>query len=406
MPNARLSQCNDTIRLTTAQVLRFIKHTALIELAELRHQPLDWHDNLSWPDDKPLNQLGIDSLELTAIVVRITTALQLTQFTRIPNLSGRMSLNQWAQAIVEVTNGDFTQFGFYSSGTTGRKKLIVHQASKLILELEEIVRQVQGLQRIVSLVPNCHLYGFMFSLLLPERVGASLVEAQHLPVNYLTRCLQAGDGLISFPDKLEAWLPHLDCPLEPITIVSSTAPLAYQIKQSLTRWQCSAIFDFYGCAEAGAIAVSKYPNTGYQLLPYWQVNFDKHCLIHTQLQGQEFALPDLLTIDDCRQLSLNGRADQQVQVAGINVCLSEVAEHLDRHPKVETSSVRLMTKEEGNRLKAFIVLKSKYRHEVLSQELETWCQTLAPVQRPKSFVFGSKLPKNELGKLKDWMVEI
>lgn len=406
MPNACLNQYSDTIRLTTAQILRFLKHNTLIELAELRHQPLDWHDNHTWPEDTPLTQLGIDSLELTAIVVRISTALQLTQFADIPNLSGRMSLNQWARAIVEVTNGDFTQFGFYSSGTTGRKKLIVHQASKLIIELEEIVRQVEGLRRVVSLVPNCHLYGFMFSLLLPERVGASLVEAQHLPVNYLTRSLKAGDVLISFPDKLETWLPHLDCTLEHVTIVSSTAPLAYKIKQSLAQWRCEAIIDIYGCAEAGAIAVSKYPNADYQLLPYWEVNLGKHRLIHTQLQGQGFTLPDRLTIDERRQLTLNGRTDQQVQVAGINVSLSEVAEHLNQHPKVETSAVRLMTREEGNRLKAFVVLKSNYRHEALSQELENWCQTLTPVQRPKSFVFGSNLPKNELGKLTDWMVEI
>jgi acyl-CoA synthetase (AMP-forming)/AMP-acid ligase II len=51
------------------------------------------------------------------------------------------------------------------------------------------------------------------------------------------------------------------------------------------------------------------------------------------------------------------RQDGAVQVGGINVFPSRVAEVLARHPLVAQASVRLAAPEQGGRLKALIVCK-------------------------------------------------
>jgi acyl-coenzyme A synthetase/AMP-(fatty) acid ligase len=100
---------------------------------------------------------------------------------------------------------------------------------------------------------------------------------------------------------------------------------------------------------------------------------------------------------------VRGRRDEAVQVGGINVFPARVRKVLLEHPGVADAGVRLMTPEEGARLKAFVVAAPGVDCEALRTELERWVvNRLTVAERPKSLVFGARLPVNEQGKLADW----
>jgi acyl-coenzyme A synthetase/AMP-(fatty) acid ligase len=99
------------------------------------------------------------------------------------------------------------------------------------------------------------------------------------------------------------------------------------------------------------------------------------------------------------------RRDGAVQIGGVNVYPEFLRAVLKTHPSVADAAVRPMRPEEGDRLKAFIVPKRDVRPAVLRGELETWLQQrVSPMEMPRAFSFGPRLPTDDRGKPGDWPV--
>ena len=75
---------------------------------------------------------------------------------------------------------------------------------------------------------------------------------------------------------------------------------------------------------------------------------------------------------------------------------------LAKHPAVQACRVRLMRPEEGERLKAFIVLNEGYTPEHLGIIRTYLAQRLTVHELPRTFTFGTELPASALGKDADW----
>jgi long-chain acyl-CoA synthetase len=125
-----------------------------------------------------------------------------------------------------------------------------------------------------------------------------------------------------------------------------------------------------------------------------------------------YPLQDTLAWDDTQHFRPAGRIDAAVQVGGVNVFPSYVADVLCMHPQVAEASVRLMRPDEGRRLKAFVVPAQAgalawLPWKALRAELLDWCaQRLGTPERPAAISFGERLPRQASGKPADWIIDL
>jgi acyl-coenzyme A synthetase/AMP-(fatty) acid ligase len=67
----------------------------------------------------------------------------------------------------------------------------------------------------------------------------------------------------------------------------------------------------------------------------------------------------------------------------------------------------MMTPEEGSRLKSFVVPAPGTDPAALRADLWRWSESrLTAPERPKAFKIGDELPRNVMGKLSDWPLDV
>ncbi len=238
--------------------------------------------------------------------------------------------------------------------------------------------------RIVSLVPCHHIYGFIWSVLLPKALQVPVVDNAEF---------QDGDLVVGTPmhwryqNRTLLTVPQL-------SVVTSAAPCEPSLLQSLLQKGAVATWEIYGCSEAGGIGARDNPAEPYRLLPFWTRNAGK-----LSRQTKDIDPPDILEWEGERLFRPIGRVDGAVQVGGVNVYPRLIERKLLQHAKIDACQVRLTTPEQGGRLKAFLVARPE-----IETELRAWMEAnLSSPERPRSLTFGSEIPVDDLGKPADWL---
>ena len=272
---------------------------------------------------------------------------------------------------------------FRSSGSTGAPVRHRHLLKDLWEEAKCFASRLPGITRVVSLVPAHHIYGFIWTVLLPKALQVSALDGS---------AFRTGDLVVGTPvhwrvqNRTAASLP-------PIIAVTSAGPCEPALLRTLREKGALATWEIYGCSEAGGIGMRTEPDLPYQLLPFLERSGDS--LVRA---GIPFSPPDILIWDSERSFRPMGRIDNAVQVSGVNVYPALVARKLQRHPDVTACHIRLMEPASGGRLKAFVVADP-----AIEPKLRAWIEEhLTPAERPRELTFGPELPTNELGKTVDW----
>jgi 4-coumarate--CoA ligase (photoactive yellow protein activation family) len=303
---------------------------------------------------------------------------------------------------------------FRTSGSAGSPKRCTHGLALLWQETLELARLLPGRKRILSVVPSHHIYGFLFTVLLPRALPAGTTRVDVLDLRTATpatvlREARPGDLLVAHPGWWE-----LAARLEPrfaddVVGVSSTAPCPDPLARALADAGLR-LLQVYGSSETAGVGWRDQAGAPYTLLPYWSRTDDPGALARSLPDGAVAAYPlqDKLHWDGPRRFRPNGRIDAAVQVGGVNVFPSYVAEVLCLHPRVAEASVRLMRPDEGVRLKAYIVpadAGDEAARAALGVELVDWCAgRLTTPERPAAFSFGERLPRQASGKPADWII--
>jgi len=191
-----------------------------------------------------------------------------------------------------------------------------------------------------------------------------------------------------------------------ITGVTSTAPCPADAIKSLYFAGISKLHEIYGSTESGAMGHRDHPDDPLTLVPFWK-RTGPSSFVRSLPDGrdsQEFLFQDDLDWVDERRFRILKRIDHAVKVGGVNVFPSRVEEVLRRHESVEECAVRLMRPDEGDRLKAFIVLTAATPpgDQVERSIREFIARELGHLEQPRSLTFGETVPRNETGKLADW----
>jgi len=392
-------------------VRRFACHFIAAELSQLRPAGVRLAPRLWTAETDIALDLGADSLELLALASAFAQALHLHQSGVAGDLLERLRVDDWvdiAQAGLRTFSGAIT---FRTSGSVGVAKPCTHRSDALWQEACQLALLVGARRRIWCAVPSHHIYGFLFSVLLPRALGLQQDCVTDLSAGspaVLTHALRAGDLVVGHPEFWRAAV-RLAPDIGPDVIaVTSTAPCPDALAGAVASTGVEALLQVYGSSETAGVGWRKHAGAPFQCFPYWQRDvLDQGVLVRTLEDGtqQRYHAPDRLDWIDGARFLPKERIDKAVQVGGINVFPISIAACLKRHPDVEDAVVRKMRSDEGDRLKAFIVPRTSVTVAQLHSTLDAWVREhLTSAQRPKAFSFGEQLPRGRNGKLSDWMM--
>lgn len=355
------------------------------------------------PAEDLVTCLGLDSLEWLAMS---TALLQAVPDDGAAPLEPPRRWGAWLDLVRAGLERGAAVQSFRSSGSTGVPRLHRHALTDLCEEMGCMARVIGARRRVVSLVPGHHIYGFLFSILLPHMLGGVPVLA--VPIGQaasLPGRLQPGDLVVGFPEAWAALLPQVARWPADVVGVSSTAPLPDPVAEALRAAGLTRLLQVYGSSETAGIGWRDDPGAPYALHPYWRADPHDPQRLWRWRDGQPVAahgLPDVVGWEGERHLRPVGRVDGSVQIGGVNVQPDEVARALRAQPFVAEAVVRPLPLATGLRLKAFVVPTDDAPAD-LDARLMGWAsRALAPVARPVSLRLGAQLPRGALGKLADW----
>ena len=345
-----------------------------------------------WPEALNLGEgpssLGCDSLELLWISAAVNEMFHLHEAGLEAELLRIKSFGAWLDAIESAWASGVQTLTFSTSGSTGVPKLCSHSFSNLALEVTYLTDLFACAKRVMSCVPAHHLYGFLFTTMLPERLGIPVLTGlQHglFPPSKLI----SGDLIVAVPE-LWGWL-NQTVHLWPTAVhgVTSGGPCPRALLVSLADRGLSTMIEIYGSSETAGIGVRRWPETRYRLMPQWV------------RQGQDSPACSLLHVSGFRsvvsdelQWSLDGtfdvlrRLDGAVQIGGSNVHPGQIAAKLKKLNGVASAKVNLMQDTDAKRLEAHIVLETGADEDAIRRDLEMWSnENLVPVEQPKRYTF-------------------
>lgn len=338
------------------------------------------------PDD-----LALDSLELVAASDVVSRFFRLHETGDEDRLRGETTLGGWTRIVSDALAAKMEGFTFATSGTTGLPKLCRQPVGALWDEAVFWSGQLAGGRRVVQTVASHHIYGFLFTVLLPEITGWLVLDARMLSAGALRGALRPDDVLVGFPTGLAGLVRGVGDVPAGLRVVSATSLLAAQTHRALRAYGAAEVVDIYGSSETAGIALRREPDVAFELLPRWRRGEAADSVVEVGT-GAVFALPDRVRWDGERRLRPAERADGAVQVAGVNVFPDQVAERLRRHPMVADCAVTLDTRLAEPRLRAIVVAKDGCDEEALIAACDGWARrNFTAPERPVSFEVRSRL---------------
>lgn len=139
------------------------------ELAHLR--PGGTVDPPPWPADLLLDEqgLGLDSLERLSVASALNEALHLHDSGVEDLLLVRRRFGEWVHLAGMGLDHAGQRMTFRTSGSHGAPKPCTHALALLEQEVDFLATLLDGRRRVFSAVPAHHIYGFLFTVLLPGR---------------------------------------------------------------------------------------------------------------------------------------------------------------------------------------------------------------------------------------------
>ena len=358
----------------------------------------------------PLDEsgLGADSLERLKLATALGEAIHLHRSGLDDVLLARTVIGDWVDMVARSLDRFSADVTFRTSGSTGQPKWSVHPLAGLAEEVELLAARFADRRRVISTVPSHHIYGFLFTLLLPARLGAAVIDVRAASPAHLGKLLEAGDLVVAHPDFWAAFVRAVPAAGGGVWGVTSTAPCPPDVANAVRAVGIEGLTEVYGSSETAGIGWRDDPDAPYAIFPFWRRGASDDELIRRLPDGTDRAVraPDRLIWDDASHVRPAGRHDGAVQIGGHNVYAARVRDELKAHPGVADAAVRLMLPAEGDRLKAFIVPSDPHLDPAgLREELRQWIDVrLTAPERPRSFAFGPRLPTGMLGKNADWPI--
>lgn len=297
-----------------------------------------------------------------------------------------------------------------TSGSTGEPAIVGKSFGQLDVEIRFYAGLFGERLRVATLVPWCHILGFVVSFLVPIRGGGCCdLVAGISPKTVLDR---AAAGLVDVVVVVPAILRVMVRMLEKdgpralpgrCRFCSSGAPLDAGLRRRFAELTGAIVTDVYGSTEAGAIA-RREDDGPWRALPHveWRIGDDGQLEVRSPSVSRSAARPgesyrtgDLARADGAG-FALEGRADDVVKIGGRRVSLDEIRLALEAFPGVGAAAVSLETVRDEERLVAFVEAPDG----VAPEEIKAFVRgRLADYKVPRTVHAVRALPTNVGGKV-------
>jgi long-chain acyl-CoA synthetase len=345
--------------------------------------------------------LGFDSLERIGLAAALSEALHLHRGGLGDTLMTAGSLDGWRNAAAASLGRFSDLITVRSSGSTGRRQSYVHRLASLKDEAGFWADRLPGRLRIRSAVASHHIYGLLFSQLLPARLGTPVDDLRPLSPGAVLGTLRPGDLVVGYPLFWEALLRVAPNGLPARVIgVTSGAICRDDTVAGLLDAGLARLVDAYGSSETAGIGWRDGVGP-HHLLPWWERAAEG---LRNRSDGRLVVPPDRLVWDDGERFRVGERIDGAVMVGGVIVDLARVRDVLLAHPGVAEAAVRLMSPAEGGRLKAFLVPCPGGSDGLMAEVSAHADEVLSAPERPRAYRIGSALPRTTTGKPMDWEI--
>lgn len=346
------------------------------------------------------NTLEIDSLTLLDLVQVFNRFFGLSATGIEDYLIVRKSLGDWSELILHHFEkvGSEAEVTFTTSGSSGPQKHVSHVRAHLDAEVVAIQsllgQEAEGATSFIAAVPPHHIYGFLWSVLLPRAMDLPCFDCHRGASSAVRRQCPSGSVVLATPYLWERYAAFgLSFP-QGVTGISSGGPTTEATWESAETLGLSRMIEVYGSTETGGVGWRNAPDAPFTLMAHLHRTHDE---IQRLSDGSSLAMQDEIDWASPRTFRLIGRSDRVVQVAATNVCLDAVEAAVRETGLVDEVAVRL----DGDRLKAFVVARAPQQTD-LEGRLRHALTHLPSVARPTCFKLGQSLPRNAIGKLQDW----
>ena len=106
---------------------------------------------------------------------------------------------EWLDIIQDAWRNGLGTVTFATSGTTGSPKRCTHRLADLCAEADHLAGLFGDKHRVLAFVPAHHIYGFLFTALLPDALEAECLDSAL--VTEALGALRPGDLIVAFPER-------------------------------------------------------------------------------------------------------------------------------------------------------------------------------------------------------------
>jgi len=272
--------------------------------------------------------------------------------------------------------------------------VVAHHLDRLRAEARFWADVLAPVKRIIALVPAHHIYGFIFTVLLPHTLGCPVVrhdEAQ----GALQGGVGPGDVVVGLPE----WWHYLlasGAALGGGNLISSTAPCPEHVRRGVMAAGAGSLMEVYGSTETAGIGYRFEDQQAYTLLPLWRRDGqDNELCDAVPMDGLPVRvfLQDHLTWLAADRFVVGARLDGCLPIAGSKVNPAVVVACMESHPMVARCTVQAVETPAGLRLGAE-VLPSAAAHgleaHVIEARLAAFCRDLLPAAaQPAQWTIGA-----------------
>lgn len=349
--------------------------------------------------------LGFDSLSRLELISSVNRFFQLSQTGAEDYLPLNPSIGRWVETVSQHATlvGEGQTYGFATSGTAGPVTIHLHPLQRLEAEVDALrTGPLNGFacpSRIIALVPPHHIFGFLFTCLLPSMIGADVIDLHRHAPSAVARMGQPGDLVIGTPFSWQSVAATGMAISRGLHGITSGGPSTDETWLRQGPGRPEKMTEIYGATETGGIGSRQAQEAPFSLLEHLAA-VDSDIVRAADADQAPLPIQDRIVWTADRQFRLGGRFDQVVQVAGVNVQPAQVAACIGEVTGVADVAVR-----PGNdRLKGFVVAKREVADlQALEVKIRDHVRMRLPAPaRPGTLTFGAALPRNVMGKPCDW----
>ncbi len=298
----------------------------------------------------------------------------------------------------------------YTSGSSGTPLACHKTAGQLLTEAQVLIRtfELGAGDSIVATVPPHHIYGLLFSVLVPLMAGGSFSRETPFYADVIHRIVQRDRArvLVSVPAHLRA-LAIMDAAPTLTRIFSSGAPLPNETRAMLGDRFGWKVTEILGSSETGGIGWRDEADADFFAFDVVQVaagDDGRMAIVSPYVPSDApspFVTSDRIEPTGEGRFKHLGRVDGVVKIGSTRVSIAELESRLLALAAVRDAAVLAMPGRAGRGQETWAVLAVEPGHtlsaDAVRSALRAW---LDPVVIPRRFRFVDALPRETTGKIR------